>query len=205
MGRERGELFSVFAQMVRIFNHIKPSELKKITDLSVTFHPIHHATKTLPKESALLNSLYETGMDYECFDPRLAKIEKPVMFYSGAQWLDQASQEHLNDYVQRGGHLVVFRDSGKYKVGVMLLDLRHPEKVMRRADQPILEPEMTYENDGNKSGVVYVCGSVIKDGTLLVYYGASDHTVAVAAAPIDEFLSRLMTHQPIQMKAVTLR
>jgi beta-galactosidase len=109
-GRERGELFSVFAQMVRIFNHIKPSELKKITDLSVTFHPIHHATKTLPKESALLNSLYETGMDYECFDPRLAKIEKPVMFYSGAQWLDQASQEHLNDYVQRGGHLVVFRD-----------------------------------------------------------------------------------------------
>jgi predicted GH43/DUF377 family glycosyl hydrolase len=102
-------------------------------------------------------------------------------------------------------HAMDYRDPGKYKVGVMLLDLRHPEKVMRRADQPILEPEMTYENDGNKSGVVYVCGSVIKDGTLLVYYGASDHTVAVAAAPIDEFLSRLMTHQPIQMKAVTLR
>lgn len=102
-------------------------------------------------------------------------------------------------------HAMDYRDPGKYKVGVMLLDLKHPEKIMRRSDQPILEPEMSYENNGLKRGVVYVCGSVIKDDTLLVYYGASDHTVAVAAAPIEEFLKRLMTHQPVQLKALTIR
>ncbi len=100
-------------------------------------------------------------------------------------------------------HAMDARDPGKYKVGVMLLDLNHPEKIKRRSDQPILEPEMSYENNGHKRGVVYVCGSVVKNGTLLVYYGASDQTVAVAAAPIDEFLSRLMTHQPVRLKAIT--
>ena len=102
-------------------------------------------------------------------------------------------------------HAMDYRDPGKYKVGAMLLDLKHPEKVMRRSDQPILEPEMSYENNGHKRGVVYVCGSVIKDDMLLVYYGASDHTVAVAVAPIDEFLARLMTHQPVKLKAITLK
>ena len=101
-------------------------------------------------------------------------------------------------------HAMDHRDPGRYKVGVMLLDLKHPEKIMRRSDQPILEPEMSYENNGLKRGVVYVCGAVIKDDTLLVYYGASDHTVAVAAAPIDDFLNRLMTHQLVQLKAVTI-
>ena len=102
-------------------------------------------------------------------------------------------------------HAMDYRDPGKYKVGVMLLDLKHPEKVMRRSDQPILEPEMSYENNGHKRGVVYVCGSVIKDDMLLVYYGASDQTVAVAACPIDDFLKRLMTHQPVRLKAITLK
>lgn len=101
-------------------------------------------------------------------------------------------------------HAMDARDPGKYKVGVMLLDLHHPEKIKRRSDQPILEPEMSYENNGHKRGVVYVCGSVVKDGTLLVYYGASDQTVAVAVAPIDDFLKRLMTHQPVHLKAITL-
>ncbi len=78
-------------------------------------------------------------------------------------------------------------DPNKYKLGAMILDLKDPTKVLYRADHPILSPIMHYENDG-KPGVVYASGAVIKDGTLYVYYGGGDRVVAVAHAPLQEFL-----------------
>ncbi|KXK09956.1 MAG: Beta-1,4-mannooligosaccharide phosphorylase [Microgenomates bacterium OLB23] len=67
------------------------------------------------------------------------------------------------------------QDPGRYKIGAMLLDLNDPTQVLYRANNPILSPEAWYENEGFKSGVVYPCGAVIKDGILFVYYGAPIH------------------------------
>lgn len=83
-------------------------------------------------------------------------------------------------------------DWSKYKVGAMLLDLKDPTKVLYRAKEPVLEPSEDYENNGYKGGVVYVSGAIIKDGNVLVYYGAADSYVGVAYASLDEFLSALM-------------
>jgi predicted GH43/DUF377 family glycosyl hydrolase len=55
-----------------------------------------------------------------------------------------------------------------------------------------LEPVESYENEGAKSGVVYVCGAVIKDETLFVYYGGADSVVCVATANVNEFLSDII-------------
>lgn len=93
-------------------------------------------------------------------------------------------------------HGMDMRDPGKYKVGVMLLDLENPEIILRRAIEPVLEPETEYENSGHKRGVVYVCGAVIKDGKLFVYYGASDRTSAVAMADLETFLQSLLKEEP---------
>lgn len=93
-------------------------------------------------------------------------------------------------------HGMDMRDPGKYKVGVMLLDLEHPEIILRRAIEPVLEPETEYENSGHKRGVVYVCGAVTKDGKLFVYYGASDRTSAVAMADLETFLQSLLKEEP---------
>ncbi|MFA9262201.1 MAG: hypothetical protein ACEQSB_02480 [Undibacterium sp.] len=93
-------------------------------------------------------------------------------------------------------HGMDMRDPGKYKVGVMLLDLEHPEIILRRAIEPVLEPETEYENSGHKRGVVYVCGAVSKDGKLFVYYGASDRTSAVAMADLETFLQSLLKEEP---------
>ncbi|HEX8946613.1 MAG TPA: hypothetical protein VF829_00110 [Candidatus Paceibacterota bacterium] len=79
----------------------------------------------------------------------------------------------------------------RYKLGAMLLDLEDPTKILHRAPHPILEPDVTYENDG-KPGVVYACGAVEKDGALLVYYGGGDRIAAVASAPFEAFLQALM-------------
>ncbi len=83
------------------------------------------------------------------------------------------------------------RDPGKYKVGAMILDLNNPSNVLYRAKEPLLEPNEDYENNGFKAGVVYATGAVVKDGEILLYYGASDNYVAAASAPLEDFLKSL--------------
>src|SRR5207253_3488934 len=73
-------------------------------------------------------------------------------------------------------HALDKRDSGKYKLGAMILDHDHPTKILYRSAQPILTPDMPYENEG-KAGVVYASGAIIKDGVLHVYYGGGDRVV----------------------------
>ena len=95
----------------------------------------------------------------------------------------------------KGGWLLLYhamdKDWGNYKVGAMLLDLNDPTKILYRAKEPILEPSEQYENNGYKGGIIYVTGTIIKEDTLLVYYGAADSYVCVASAALHEFLSSL--------------
>ncbi len=98
-------------------------------------------------------------------------------------------------------HGMDMRDPGKYKVGAMLLDLEHPENILYRAVEPVLEPETDYENNGHKRGVIYVCGAVIKGKKLLVYYGAADRTSAVASSDLETFLQDLLKNKtPVLQK-----
>jgi predicted GH43/DUF377 family glycosyl hydrolase len=87
------------------------------------------------------------------------------------------------------------RDPGRYKIGAMLLDLEAPTRVLARSKEPILEPEVWYENEGWKSGVVYPCGAVVMGDRLLVYYGGADKVVCVASAKLGELLDYLSAHE----------
>jgi predicted GH43/DUF377 family glycosyl hydrolase len=71
----------------------------------------------------------------------------------------------------------------------MLLDMDNPTSVLFRAKKPILTPWDI--RDGVKPNIVYTCGAVVKDGRLLIYYGAADTKVYVAYANLDEFLENL--------------
>lgn len=82
-----------------------------------------------------------------------------------------------------------------YKVGAMLLDLDDPSIVLFRSPEPVLTPEAWYENDG-KPGVVYVCGSVIVDDDLIVYYGGGDKHIAAARTNLETFIRGLVSSQP---------
>jgi len=88
-------------------------------------------------------------------------------------------------------HAVTYDEPWKYKVGVMLLDLLDPTKVLHRSSGPVLEPTEEYEYNGAKGGIVYVSGVVVKDDTLFVYYGASDNYVCVASADFASFMNDL--------------
>lgn len=90
-------------------------------------------------------------------------------------------------------------DPSKYKVGAMLLDTKQPEKVIARAPVAVLEPEASYELSGAKPGIVYASGATANNGTLTVYYGASDNYVCAARAPLAEFVTRLFEHKPVSL------
>jgi predicted GH43/DUF377 family glycosyl hydrolase len=91
-------------------------------------------------------------------------------------------------------------ESHKYKLGVKLLDLHDPSKILARSKSPILEPDMWYENDW-KPGIVYACGAIIKDDTLHIYYGGGDKHVCSARTKVDELLSWLKKEEerPLQL------
>jgi predicted GH43/DUF377 family glycosyl hydrolase len=91
-------------------------------------------------------------------------------------------------------HAMDLNDPNRYKLGAMLLDGNDPTKVLYRSQTPILEPDLPYENEGFKSGVVYACGAVITEGKLFVYYGGADSVTCVAMADIDTFLNELKTY-----------
>lgn len=80
-----------------------------------------------------------------------------------------------------------------YRIGAMLLDLKDPTKVLYRSPQPILNPEMNYENDG-KPGVIYATGAVIIGDNLMVYYGGGDKHVCIAQTPLKQLLDYLVEH-----------
>ena len=82
-------------------------------------------------------------------------------------------------------------DPGKYKLGAMILDVNDPSKIIYRSNEPILEPQEWYENEGWKWGVIYTCGAAVIKGRLFVYYGAADAVIAVATAELDQFVAEL--------------
>lgn len=81
-----------------------------------------------------------------------------------------------------------------YRIGAVLLDLNDPTKILYRTKNFIMEPETHEEKNGvYKWGVVFSTGATVVDGTLFVYYGASDQWVNVATCDLDELLKFIKT------------
>jgi len=82
-----------------------------------------------------------------------------------------------------------------YRVGMALLDLNSPWKVLRRSDEWILGPRAPYERIGDVGDVVFPTGAVVHKETnrLDLYYGAADSTVAVATSKFSDCIDYLMS------------
>jgi predicted GH43/DUF377 family glycosyl hydrolase len=82
-----------------------------------------------------------------------------------------------------------------YRVGLAVLDLDDPTRVLARADEWVLGPEADYERTGDVPGVVFPCGWIEDaDGSVRLYYGAADTHVAVATARIEELVDFAFSH-----------
>jgi predicted GH43/DUF377 family glycosyl hydrolase len=79
----------------------------------------------------------------------------------------------------------------KYCIGVSLLDLQDPAKIIGRLELPLLAPREE-EREGYVPNVVYSCGSIILNGELIIPYAISDSRSHVASIPVDELLEKLL-------------
>jgi len=89
-----------------------------------------------------------------------------------------------------------------YRVGLALLDLEEPWRLLRRSDEWVFGPKEPYERVGDVGDVTFPSGAVVDTGTneLRLYYGAADTTVALAVANMDELMD-YVTHCPFPGKA----
>ena len=83
---------------------------------------------------------------------------------------------------------------GIYRVGVLLLDLKHPDTVLARSRYPLFEPEKPYEKEGIVPNVVFPCGSVLRGKKVFVYYGGGDTVTGVATITFKKLCAHLNTY-----------
>ncbi len=97
--------------------------------------------------------------------------------------------------VEVDGELVLFyheRDrNSHYTMKVALLDDR-TGRVKAALPEPIMRPELAWEQSGDVDNVVFVQGAVLRpDGTIYLTYGAADRCVGAAELDAGELVSAL--------------
>lgn len=79
----------------------------------------------------------------------------------------------------------------RYCAGVMLLDLENPSKIIGMSREPLIAPETEYEVEGGfRTNVIFPGGLILEDdGTLKIYYGASDTVECMATARAEDLIA----------------
>lgn len=75
-----------------------------------------------------------------------------------------------------------------YHIGVALLDLDDPTKVLRRPKASLFWPEELWELRGDVPNVVFSCANIVVGGTVYVYYGGGDHVIGLATCSLAELV-----------------
>jgi len=122
-------------------------------------------------------------------------------FWQQSQILQEP--EHPYEFIQMGncgspietpeGWLVVTHGVGPmrtYCLGIELLDLDDPTRIISRIDEPILVPN-AHDREGYVPNVVYSCGSLIHQDELIIPYASGDQRCGIATLPLPELMDRL--------------
>jgi predicted GH43/DUF377 family glycosyl hydrolase len=78
-----------------------------------------------------------------------------------------------------------------YSIGALLLDLDDPTVVIGQLSEPLITPADD-ERDGYVPNVVYSCGGLLWRGRVVIPYGVSDTSTAVATLPWNDLRSALL-------------
>ena len=83
---------------------------------------------------------------------------------------------------------------GIYRVGLALLDLDEPTRVLRRLPGWVLSPVAPYERFGDVPNVVFPCGLIHDAGSdeLRLYYGAADSSICLATGRLRDVMDAVL-------------
>ena len=77
-----------------------------------------------------------------------------------------------------------------YSLGLTLLDLHDPTRVLGQTKEPILKPN-DQEREGYVPNVVYSCGPLIHNNELIIPYAMADYASSFATLALDELFAKL--------------
>jgi predicted GH43/DUF377 family glycosyl hydrolase len=117
------------------------------------------------------------------------KIIEPKYFWEFYQIGNCGSPIEIEE-----GWLVLTHGVGSvrnYCIGAALLDRDDPSRVLKRMTLPLVHPSPK-ERDGYVPNVVYSCGGMVHDRTLLLPYGVADSFATFASVPLDVLLAAMV-------------
>lgn len=76
----------------------------------------------------------------------------------------------------------------QYSIGAVLLDLEDPSKMIARLEEPLLTPNEE-EREGYVPNVVYSCGGLIHQETLIIPYAMSDISSGISSVKVSELIA----------------
>ena len=86
----------------------------------------------------------------------------------------------------------------RYCIGASLFDLDDPSKEIGRLPEPLLSP-LEEEREGYVPNVVYSCGSIIHNKSLILPYAVSDYSSSYAVVDLKELLDALKDSKKINL------
>jgi predicted GH43/DUF377 family glycosyl hydrolase len=81
-----------------------------------------------------------------------------------------------------------------YRLGLALLDLENPRRVLKRSREWLFSPREPYERFGDVADVVFPCGWTLVHDEIRLYYGAADTSIGLATGRLSELLAWLDEH-----------
>lgn len=77
-----------------------------------------------------------------------------------------------------------------YSIGVALLDLKDPTKLLAKGSRYLMTPETIYERTGFCPNVLFPCTALNdEEGHITIYYGAADTNIGIAFTTVDKLLA----------------
>ncbi|WP_199084369.1 glycoside hydrolase family 130 protein [Bosea sp. ASV33] len=95
------------------------------------------------------------------------------------------------------GWLVITHGVGavrNYCLGACLLDKNDPSKLLARLAEPLIRPD-TDDHDGYVPNVLYSCGAMVHQRTLLLPYAIADSFTTFASMPVNRLLEAMVRTQ----------
>jgi predicted GH43/DUF377 family glycosyl hydrolase len=81
-----------------------------------------------------------------------------------------------------------------YRLGLALLDLKDPARLIHRSDEWIFGPRAHYEREGDVDDVIFPCGWIVKDDMVHIYYGAADTCIGYATASLNNLMNHIKNY-----------
>ncbi len=201
--------YTAYSQMGPLVSLAKTQDFENFERLGPILLPENKDAALFPRKFggrwALLHRPYQSERDahiWLSFSPDLehwGDHQVAIAARSGAWWDAGKIGIGPQPIETEMGWLVIYHGvqrkvSGSiYRLGLALLDLDDPRRVICRSNEWVFGPREPYETNGDVRDVTFPCGAIYdrQKDELRMYYGAADTSIALATAKMSEVLDYL--------------